>query len=72
MATLHIEHPISDLSTWLTTFDRFADARREAGVIEQRVHQPIDDDEYIVVDLEFESVDGAAKFKDFLETVVWV
>lgn len=72
MATLHIEHPISDLSTWLGAFDRFTEARRDAGVVAQVVQQPVDDDKYIVVDLEFETVDGAAKFKDFLERVIWV
>src|SRR5436305_6834082 len=71
MATLHIEHPISDLQVWLSAFGRFAEARREAGVVAQRVQQPVDDDKYVVVDLEFESIDGAAKFKEFLETVVW-
>ncbi|HEY8217604.1 MAG TPA: hypothetical protein VIH82_10745 [Acidimicrobiia bacterium] len=71
MATLHIEHPITDLDTWLAAFNRFGDARREAGVTAQRVHQPVDDQQYIVVDLEFETVDDAARFKEFLETVVW-
>jgi hypothetical protein len=71
MATLQIEHPISDLPTWLAAFDGFADARREAGVLAQRVQQPVDDDKYIVVDLEFETIDDAAKFKEFLETVIW-
>jgi hypothetical protein len=71
MATLHIEHEISDLETWLAAFDRFTDARREAGVVAERIHQPVDDDKYIVVDLEFETIDAAANFKGFLETVVW-
>ena len=71
MATLHIEHPISDLQTWLEAFGRFTGARREAGVLVERVHQPVDDATYIVVDLEFETVEGATKFKEFLETVVW-
>jgi hypothetical protein len=71
MATLHIEHPISDLSTWLAAFNRFADARREAGVTMQRVHQPVDDDRYIVVQLDFAEVEAATRFKGFLETVVW-
>jgi hypothetical protein len=71
MATLHIEHAISDFGTWLAAFDRFTDARRQAGVLAQRIHQPVDDDKYVVVDLEFETIDDAAKFKDFLETVVW-
>jgi hypothetical protein len=69
--TLHIEHPITDLQTWLSAFDRFAEARASAGVVAQRVHQPVDDDRYIVVQLDFDTVEAAAKFKEFLETVVW-
>ena len=71
MATLHIEHPISDLGTWLEAFNRFADARRDAGVTAQRIHQPTDDDEYIVVQLDFGSIDAAEQFKSFLESVIW-
>ena len=70
-ATLHIEHRITDLSTWLAAFDNFADARANAGVVSQRVQQPVDDDRYIVVDLDFENPDAALAFKHFLETVVW-
>jgi hypothetical protein len=71
MPTLHIEHPISDLDTWLGAFNRFADARRDAGVTAQRIHQPVDDDGYIVVQLDFDTIDAAEQFKSFLESVVW-
>lgn len=71
MPTLHIAHPITDLDTWLGAFGRFAEARANAGVVGQRLRQPVDDDKYIVVDLEFESVDAAVAFKTFLEDVVW-
>ena len=71
MATLHIEHPISDLQTWLGAFSRFEEARKKAGVLSQQVHQPVDDDKYIYVRLDFESVDEAAAFKGFLEKTVW-
>jgi hypothetical protein len=71
VTTLHIEHPISDLSTWLGAFDRFGEARRRAGVRAQRVSRPVDDDRYIVVDLDFDTVDQAAAFKRFLEERVW-
>jgi hypothetical protein len=71
MATLHIEHPISDLSTWLGAFSRFEEARRKAGVRAQRVSQPVDDDKYIYVALDFDSVEAAEAFKNFLETKVW-
>lgn len=71
MPALHIEHPISDLGTWLSAFNRFADARRDAGVTAERVHQPVGDENYIFVQLDFPTVDAAERFKAFLESVVW-
>lgn len=71
MATLHIEHPISDLDTWLAAFGRFAEARQKGGVRAYRVYQPSDDDKYIVITLDFDTVLEAARFKSFLETNVW-
>ena len=71
MAALHIEHRITDLQAWLGAFTRFEEARRKAGVRAQRVCQPVDDDKYIYVTLDFDSVEEAAAFKGFLETKVW-
>ena len=71
MATLHIEHPITDLDTWLGAFGRFGEARTNAGVKAQRVHQPVDDDRYILVELDFDTVEQAEAFRGFLETKVW-
>ena len=70
-ATLHIEHPISDLETWLGAFARFEAARARAGVRAHRIRQPVDDDKYIYVALEFDSVEAATAFKGFLETTIW-
>lgn len=71
MASLHIEHPITDLDTWIGAFNTFADARQNAGVRAERVRQPVDDSRYIVVDLEFDDSEAAHAFKEFLEGVVW-
>ena len=71
LATLRIEHPISDLETWLGAFARFEDARSRAGVRAQRVHRPVGDEGYIHVDLDFDSVEAAEAFQRFLETTVW-
>ena len=71
MATLHIEHAITDLSTWLGAFARFQQARANAGVRSETIHQPLDDNNYIYVRLEFDSVERANAFKQFLETNVW-
>ena len=57
VVTLHIEHRITDLNTWVGAFARFEDARRKAGVRAQRVRQPVDDDHYIYVALDFDTVE---------------
>lgn len=71
MPTLHIEHPITDLDTWRSAFGRFADARARAGVRGYRVAVPVGDPHYVLVDLEFPSVEQAERFRDFLTTTVW-
>ena len=71
MATLHIEHPIHDLQTWLQAFGRFSEARQRGGVRAHRIYQPVDDDKYILIELDFDGVDEAERFKHFLETNVW-
>ena len=71
MATLHIEHAITDLKTWREAFDRFADARAGAGVTASRIFQPVDDPSYIVVHLDFDSAEAATQFRSFLEANVW-
>ena len=71
MATLHIEHAVTVLDTWLAAFRRFAEARERAGVRAHRIRQPADDQNYIYVQLEFDSVERAEAFKSFLEANVW-
>lgn len=71
MSTLHIEHPITDFATWSAAYDRFTDRRRQAGVSAERVQQPVDDEHYVVIDLDFPSREQAQRFLTFLETTVW-
>ena len=68
MPTLHIEHAISDFATWTTAFGRFEEVRRSAGVRGQCVRRPIDDDHYVVIDLDFDTADEAAAMLDILRT----
>ena len=70
MPTLHIEHPITDLETWLSAFNAFVDARRQAGVRGERVQRPVDNPDYIVVDLDFDTVEEAEAFLRFLRDQV--
>jgi hypothetical protein len=71
MATLHIEHGITDFTTWKAAFDRFAGRRTEAGVTSHRLYQPHDEAAYIVLQLDFPSVEQAQAFQRFLESRVW-
>lgn len=71
MPTLHIEHAITDLTTWTTAFGAFAEARRQSGVCGEQVRQPIDDPNYVVIDLEFSSTEQAVAFLGFLRSQVW-
>lgn len=71
MTTLLIQHRISDYDVWRTAFDSFEAARATAGVRSHRVRRPVDDDGYIVIDLDFDDADRAAAFLSFLRTVVW-
>jgi hypothetical protein len=71
MATLRIEHPITDYGTWKAAFDRFAEARAKSGVRGHRILRPVDDACNVVVDLDFQTVAEAEGFLDFLRTRVW-
>ena len=67
MPVLQIEHPVRDFETWKAAFDRDP-ARREAGGVRRyQVYRPVDDPDYIAVDLEFDSRGQAEAFKQGLE-----
>jgi hypothetical protein len=71
MATLRIEHSISDFSTWKEAFDRFASARTQARVRRYRIFRPVDDPAYVLLDLDFDEVSAAEAFLAFLQREVW-
>jgi hypothetical protein len=71
MATLHIEHAITSLADWQAAFERFAAMRAQAGVRRQRVQRPVDDAHYVVIDLDFDTVDAAEGFLHVLKERVW-
>ena len=71
MFTLHIEHPISDFSTWRQAFAGFADMRDRSGVLAHTVRQPVDDPHYVLIDLDFDTAAQAEHFLGFLQTRVW-
>lgn len=71
MATLRIEHGITDFQIWQEAFDSFADARAKAGVRAFAIRQPVGDPQYLTLDLEFDSAGQAEAFERFLRQQVW-
>ena len=71
MYVLQIEHPIRDFQTWKAAFERFSDKRRQSGVRRHQIFQPADDENYVVLDLEFETEGEAEAFLGWLRSEVW-
>jgi hypothetical protein len=71
MTTLHIQHAISDFEVWQEAFKRFDGARQQAGVRSYQVRRPVDDPQYVVIDLDFATVEQAERFRNFLHENVW-
>ena len=69
MFTLHIEHEIHDYDSWRAAFDRDPAGRRQAGVRHYRVSRPIDDRNYVLIDLDFDSSNEAESFVETMRKV---
>jgi hypothetical protein len=63
MTILQIEHPISSFEGWRETFDADPVNRKECGVRHYLVFRPVDDPNYVIIHLGF---DTAAEAKDML------
>lgn len=71
MTSLHIEHSVHDLESWLETFRSFDDFRAQGGVTAVQVRHAVGDPNYIAVDLEFDTVEQARAFLGQLERQIW-
>jgi hypothetical protein len=59
MPTLQLEHAIKDFEMWKAAFDRDPIDRPGLGVRRHRVFRPVDDPNYVVVELEFDTTSEA-------------
>src|ERR1051325_11013100 len=55
MPILRIEHPVPDFDGWKMAFYRDPVGREKAGVRRHQVFRSIDDPNYVMIDLEFDS-----------------
>ncbi len=63
MHILRIEHPVPQFDAWKEAFDSDPVHREQSGVRSYRTLRPIDDRNYVLVDLEF---DGSTEAEAFL------
>jgi hypothetical protein len=63
---LQFEHAIKDFAMWKAAFDRDPINRRRRGVRRHRVFRPLDDPNYVVGELEFETFADADACREAL------
>jgi hypothetical protein len=71
MFTLQIEHSIKDFDMWKAAFDRDPVNRATSGVVSHRIGRPVDDSHYVVVELDFATLDQARHLLANLRAKVW-
>ena len=63
MPTLQIEHGVRDYESWKAAFDSDPAGREEGGVRSYRILRPADDPRFVIVDLEFATIEEAEAFR---------
>jgi hypothetical protein len=59
MYILRIEHPIFDFEAWKKAFDSDPVGREKSGVRRYQILRPVDDEKYVMIDLEFDTASQA-------------
>ena len=59
MPTLRIEHAVPDFAGWKRAFDSDPADRKGSGVRRYQVSRSVEDPNYVMIDLEFDSVTDA-------------
>jgi len=59
MPTLRIEHAVPDFTRWKQAFDSDPADRKGSGVRRYQVSRSVDDPNFVMIDLEFDSVAAA-------------
>ena len=69
MYILRIEHPVPDFDGWKQAFDSDPIGRERSGVRRYQVLRPTDDQHYVMIDLEFDSLAQAEAVLAALRTL---
>lgn len=71
MFTLQVEHAVKDFNMWRTAFDSDPLDRAASGVRSYRILRPVGQEDYVMLELDFETQEAAAFFLARLENDVW-
>lgn len=69
MYMLRIEHPVPDYNRWKQAFDSDPVGRAKSGVRRYQVLRAIDDPNYVMIDLEFDTAREAEKLLNAMRSV---
>lgn len=67
MPIVVIQHPVADFQSWKKAFDSDPLGRAKSGVTRHTIYRPADNPSFIVVNLEFASLEQAQKFLPTLQ-----
>jgi len=70
MPILRIEHPVADFNAWKRAFDSDPVGREKSGVRRYQILRSLDDPNYVMIDLEFDTSREAEAFIAAMR-VVW-
>lgn len=70
MYILRIEHPVPNYEGWKKAFDSDPVGREKSGVRHYQILRPVDNPNYVMIDLEFDTVDQAEALLAAMR-VVW-
>jgi hypothetical protein len=69
MYLLRIEHPIPNFERWKRAFDSDPVGREKFGVRRYYILRPVDDSNYVMIDLEFDTSNEADALLSAMRTV---
>ena len=59
MPILRIEHKVPNFDGWKKAFESDPAGRQKSGVRRYRIYRPLDDPNYVIIDLEFDNLNDA-------------
>ncbi|HET9826750.1 MAG TPA: hypothetical protein VFP87_15525 [Chitinophagaceae bacterium] len=67
MPILQIEHAVPSFEGWKKAFDNDPVGRQQGGVLSYRIARKVDDPNFVIIELEFKSVNEAENFHSKLK-----